>query len=174
MRVGDLVSAGDAIAEVDHAPTSVAFLDPATDQVLSTPFEQGMVRAAGETLQVDMEPDAAELLELLRFAAAHAQPSSARDAGDAESSGGRSYSGLTIRDADPQARATLPVSALWTSDEGTMCVFTRDADLEPKRREVTGVTPSALPGVAEVGPELSGVEVVTRVSALPADVLNTC
>ena len=96
------------------------------------------------------------------------------DAEAAEASGGRSYSGLTIRDADPQARATLPVSALWTSDEGTMCVFTRDADLEPKRREVTGVTPSALPGVAEVGPELSGVEVVTRVSALPADVLNTC
>jgi hypothetical protein len=172
--LGADVAIGDAVVTVSGAPTSVAFLDPASGERFHATVGGVTLQAGERTLDLGSltaaTPDGVYAFVQAGVAAGSITPLAPTTGQD--TTPGEVFNGITVLERVVKSTGTVPATAVYTTASGVSCVFVSDRH----QAQVLGpldLVPGQL-GVVVVSGDLVGNNVVRNPQALDAAVLGTC
>lgn len=176
LRVSESVEVGDVLAEASATPSSGHFVTPDAPESLGSlaaapvelavgdatfPLENGIVLSTSQT--------AAVYAFLLSQISEGTLGTNAITWNDTFAS----ISNIFLQFAEPQIFASVPSSALYTSSDGTVCVF---VDLPDARRQAhrVSVSSSTEVGIALIDADFIGLVIVGNPNSLPRRERERC
>ena len=177
-KVGAVLGAdaavGDAVVTVSGAPTSVAFLDPASGARFAATGGGVTLKAGERTLDLDSLAAAtpAAVSAFVQSGIADGSITPVAPATGQAATPGEMFNGIAVLERVVKSSGTVPATAVYTTASGVSCVFVSDQH-QAHVLGPLGLVPGQL-GVVAVSGDLVGNEVVRNPQALDATVLGTC
>lgn len=176
LRVSESVEVGDVLAEASATPSNGYFFAPEAPEALSTLAAAPIELAVGDTtfhlengIVLSASDTAAAYAFLLLRISEGTLSSNAITWDDTFAR----VSDIFLQFAEPQIFASVPSTALFTSADGTVCVFVDPPDA-PHEAHPVNVTPSTEVGIALIDPGFIGLVVSGNPSSLPRRELERC